>query len=465
MRPIAHQEIYRDPALLHDPLRAGAELARPLLPQFDRPDLLAGDTPGNLAGYLPGDSLGASGIERACEEALRGARGARLMHLSGEEVRENRKDPVPGQTVRLTLDIDMQAEIHKAVLDPARQLRRGQDGQDHNVGLIVMGLDGQLPVALSTPSFDLNQYDRQKLDLNRDEANLPLMNRAISAAYPPGSTVKPFVALAALTERLVSPTDTIVCQGRLNPRDHLHFACNSIHGPVQLVTAIEASCNVYFYTMGSRLGIHPLARWYRDFGFGAVTGLGLREEENGRLVDPDKDPRLAEPDVAKATATMMGIGQGPIAVTPLQMAQAYATLLRGGVIIRPRLLLDGSPVTLPAHVNVPPEHLRTIRDGMELVVSGSRGTARHVLNLHLPVAGKTGSAEAHRTVTGPDGRPTSEPGTIAWFAGYAPADKPQYVIVSVMEFGGHGGVAATPLVKETILALERHHYLPPLDIP
>ena len=186
----------------------------------------------------------------------------------------------------------------------------------------------------------------------------------------------------------------------------------------------------------------------------------------------------------------MGIGQGQISVTPLQLACAYATLLRGGDAMAPRLVVDEKRAA--AHsLDIPPEHLAAVRQGMELVVAGDHGTARKELRMRVPVAGKTGSSEdkqpafdaagepiydperpvvdAHgQAVLGPDGQPAfhqaSVKGTDAWFAGYVPANDPKFVIVAVMEFGGHGGTQATPLVKEAILALERHKYLPGLDL-
>ena len=480
LRPIAESDLY-------DFRDAAEKVAHPrtLLPHFERPDLLS-DKPGDLHGYLPGDDVGAFGIERYMEDALRGTRGVKLVDINGAETLAERQPPVPGKTVRTTLDAAMQQELTRAVLAPNSPLRIGDDQKPHNVALVVMSMDGEVLTLLSTPTFDLNTYSQDIRELAADRMNLPLLNRAISASYPPGSTVKPLVAAAALTTGVTTPTDIVVCNGHLYPNKPDAYRCETSHGPMQLVPAIEKSCNIYFYTMGIRLHADRLAQWFRGFGFGSPTGLGLREEEDGILIS-DRALARMEPDLAQIEATFMGIGQSGVSVTPLQLACAYATLLRDGVAIPPRLIAD-EPRTASRRLTIPPEHLATIRQAMRLVVTD--GTAHRFLKLRIPVAGKTGSATDHQPLFTPDGKPVydldrpvlkngqrvlgadgqpefyqqSVEGTDAWFVGCVPADDPKFIVVAIMEFGGQGGIQATPLVHEAILALERHHYLPPLDL-
>ena len=430
---------------------------------FDMPDLLASNDPGRLGGYLPGDRTGESGIERFAEDSLRGFRGARLMQLGADDP-ERHLDPVRGKDVRLTLDVKLQRDIQASLLDPTRNLLKGADGQDHLVALVVLSMQGEVLVMISLPTYDLNHFEEllPKL-IAAPKENSYLVNRAIAAAYPPGSTIKPLIATAGLSEGVITPNDTITCNGFLFPGKPTQFRCdiylehNATHGPLQLATALEKSCNIYFYTVGSRLGLERELRWLDLFGFNHNTGVELYESD-GITPDP-KD--LADPELAKTESILLGIGQGRVTATPLQMANAYATLLRGGENIKPHVLAD-APLERSRRVTISPSIVATLRDGMVRVVKSGTGKTAFA-GLKEPLGGKTGSATTGRmiTVNGEQVRGDSD----AWFVGYAPADNPQYVIAAVKEFGGHGGVAAAPLVKETVLQMEKHGYLPKLDFP
>ena len=224
--------------------------------------------------------------------------------------------------------------------------------------------------------------------------------------------------------------------------------------------AIEESCNVYFYTMGKRLGLEKLTGWYQEFGLGSPTGIGI-DESAGSLPNM---LRYTDADMAARESIQMGIGQGSLTATPMQMACAYATVLRGGVKIAPRLLMDDKSARVPQQVSIPASSLFPVRHGMDLVVAGAKGTAHKDLKLKLPIGGKTGTAQTTRTEVQPDGTQAAVDGVDAWFVGYAPADKPKFVIAALKEFGGHGGTSAVPLVKEAVLGLEREGYLPPVDL-
>lgn len=471
--------------------------------RFDRPDLLT-DQPGDLKGYLPGDTIGAIGVEAYAEKLLRGTRGVRLVRRGGEEVVEKRQEAESGQSVRMTIDMALQEDLTGRILDPDGRLMIGQDGQKHNVTLVILDIsNGDVLAAITTPTFDLNDVGSQMRGMLKDRKNAPLLNRAIAGQYPPGSTVKPMVAQAALAAGVVTPGERVTCNGHLYPRNPRAYRCSvftergSVHGPVEVMGAIECSCNIYFYTMGQRLGMDHLVQAYSAYGFGRETGLGLMEERAGRLVKPES---VRDADMARHESTMLGIGQGQIVCTPLQMAQAYATLLRGGVAIPPRVLADEKREAVQA-LTIDPRHMALVRKGMELVVSGAHGTAANRLTrvngLRTTSGGKTGSATDHTPAWTDDGQPVPDytrprrdragnpvldekgqptyyqmslEGTDAWYCGYVPADRPRYVIVAMMEFGGHGGAAAVPLFKEAVLALQRHEaepgrtYLPPVDV-
>ncbi|HVT82455.1 MAG TPA: penicillin-binding transpeptidase domain-containing protein, partial [Phycisphaerae bacterium] len=466
---------------------------------FKLPDLLTAKDDGNLGGYLAGDRIGSNGVEYTAETALHGIRGVRLLDLSeagnaASTQAQKRIEPVPGKQVRLTLDASLQSDLYNAIDDPSKSLvvrttavkdlLKGQDGNDHPAALVVMSIDGQLLSILSYPSYDPNKFDQIQGTLLRDKARTPLINRALKGEYPPGSTAKPLLSVAALSENLVTIDETINCAGHFFPNRVDIFKCDGIHGDISLIPAIEHSCDVYFYTIGQRLGINRLARWYGAYGFGSETGMELADAA-GKLPKPsDEEDRNLD------DARRLGIGQGPIAVTPLQMANAYATLLRGGVAIPPRIFA-GSPAPQKQAFQVSRTTLGAVREGMQLVVSGSGGTARSMFQgLNLRIAGKTGTAENPRPVFDANGQPVDNPsrpllnpdktprlkpdGTPAfeqlvekhddaWFVGYAPYDNPQYIVVAVMEWGGHGGTSAAPMVREAFLQLERHGYLPNLD--
>ena len=471
--------------------------------RFREPNLLADDGPGDLSGYLPGDHIGESGIERLAEPLLHGQRGERLLDLGAPDAASQpaspsrRIDPVPGQTVQLTLDAALQRDLYAALKDPAtgltsrvlnsdKSLLQGDDGKEHFAALVVMRTDGQLLALISYPSYDPNTLDANRSQLMHDTYRFPMLNRATSATYPPGSTVKPLLASAALTEHVITPTEEINCTGHFYPSRPDILRCDATHGPVALVEALTLSCNVYFYTVGQRLGVERLTQWYGNYGFGRDTGMEL-PESGGNLPQPDR----LDPEAAKSDAIQLGIGQGPLDVTPLQLANAYATLLRGGLAVAPRILA-ATPVRQTPAVSFSSQDLALIRQGMERCTTV--GTAKTVFaNFHLHVAGKTGTAQKDRLVFDDAGNPVDDPARPllnpdktprlnpdgapmfrqlvgrdlydAWFVGYAPADKPQFIVAAILESGGHGGRAAAPMVREAFLQLQAHGYLPHTDIP
>ncbi len=434
---------------------------------FRLPRLIPGklaDTPGNLQGYLPGDETGAFGVEYAAEKALRGDRGVKLVDLSGHEVMSVRRNPVPGKTIRLTLDIKLQREIQRSAADPKTGLF-DVDGVGHPAAAVVLKVRNSHVLAmLSLPSYNLNSY-HQDYDQLLKNPNLPLLNRAVASAYPPGSTVKPLLAAWALSHGVISPETTIVCHGYLFPGHPHQFRCwawrTGGHGPENVVQAIEHSCDVFFYTVGMRLGYNRLIHIFRAYGLGRYTGVGLPEETTGYL------PRKRRGELRASDRTnsiFMGIGQGPIAFTPLQMAGAYATLLRGGVWMPVTLMrgLPAPPLQRP-NVRITSAALAEVEAGMNLVVHGAGGTAR-ALQMALPVAGKTGTAQTAQ-VQVINGKKTVVKGDDGWFVGYVPAENPKYVIAAVVEMGGEGGASAALLVRQCVLALETRGYLPKVDKP
>ncbi len=426
---------------------------------FVLPRLIAGslrDTRGHLRGYLPGDSMGATGVEQAAENILRGTRGVRVVNLEGHQVKADRRKPIPGGNIRLTLDINLQRALADAMINPPAPLLE-INGQMHNAAVVVLSVKhNRVLLMLSEPSFNPNTI-HQDFALLLDDPRLPLMDRAISSAFPPGSIVKPLEASFALTEGVITPATILNCGACLFP-NHSNIFRNWTYpvapGLLGLPEAIEQSCDTYFYQVGMRLGFTRLVDGYRNYGLGAPTGVGLAEETAGYLPPANGSlSKLKRLDYA----IMMGIGQGPMAVTPLQMANAYTAMLRGGVWMQPQLIEQFHRP--PARkININKDDLNCIYHGMYLVVHGPDGTAP-ILNMPLPVEGKTGTAQTAEVIK-EHGQATLVKGDDAWFAGCVPANDPKYVIVAVVEMGGDGGRRAGPIVKKCIELMQKRGYLP-----
>lgn len=231
-------------------------------------------------------------------------------------------------------------------------------------------------------------------------------------------------------------------------------------GPLVLHQALEQSCDVYFYTVAMRLGLARLVNGLRQFNLGKLTHIGLAEEAPGFL------PHISGPMDSlhdRTNAIFMGIGQGPIAVTPLQMACAYTALLRGGEWMRPQII-QGVRRPPPRPIRIRPADLAVIKQGMWEVVHAPLGTAFN-LKMKLPIAGKTGTAQTAERLD-VNGKITVKKGDDGWFASYAPATNPRYVAVCVVEMTSKEGAgSAGPIVRQTFLDMEKRGYLPQVDVP
>lgn len=426
---------------------------------FELPHLVPGslrDTRGHLKGYLPGDSMGATGVEQAAESLLRGTRGVRLVNLDGHAVAADYRAPIPGQNVRLTLDIHLQRMLRQKLVDPATHLL-DFNGQMHNAAVVVLSVKhNRVLLMLSIPGYNLNTIHKDYPLLLKDP-RLPLMDRAMSSAFPPGSTVKPLEASFAMTEGVITPQSIINCGPYLFPGHPNVFRDDSYpygRGLTDVVAGLEESCDVFFYNVGMRLGLRRLVAGYRSYGLGSPTGIGLADETAGYLPPVDgamsKIKRLDD-------AIMMGIGQGPMAVTPLQMANGYTALLRHGLWMRPQLM-EQAHRPPPRRIPLNLDDLPFIFKGMYLVVHGPLGTA-NMVPFPLPVEGKTGTAQTAELVR-QNGKLTVVKGDDGWFIGCVPADHPKYVIAAVVEMGGYGGQVAGPIVNTCIQLMQKSGYLP-----
>ncbi len=415
--------------------------------------------PGDLKRYWPGDLVGRSGVEAACEPILRGERGVYQKGIDGSFLED--MPPTPGGDVHLTLDVAFQADVEALLDEPP------PDADIHTVlptgAAVVLDCEtGEVLVLATAPRYDVRHFLVDYPDL-LDHPGRPLMNRALAGQYPLGSVFKAVTATAALHEGTLSPETTLTCEGILD-RDHPNrFRCHIYergygHGPMQLRGAIKKSCNVFFYKAAEMMSRRPdsgrfdlssgrdaLALWAERLGLGRPTGLGLPGEAAGNL--DVRDPRN------------LAVGQGELLVTPIQVAQLYALIATDGRM-PPLKLIREWPTDRAARLGarLDPAHMDPVRDAFVAVVNEEGGSGYGRANLpDVVIAGKTGTAQS-------GGR--REPH--AWFAGFAPAERPRIAFSVILEHGGHGGAAAGPLAREIVRAAGAHGYLddaPPEPVP
>ncbi len=395
-----------------------------------------------LGDYLPEDRRGLSGAEKLCEGMLRGRRGYRRRRRTGEILEE-----VPARTgpdVHLTIDADLQRAL-------ARVFRRRPDGTEdrQRCGAVVV-IDvpsGEVLAMVSQPTYDPNEYRRRLRALTGDRVDLPLIARAFAARYPPGSTVKPLVAVAGLTSGVIHPGEEIYCRGYLLPNAPDRFRCwiwlqyHRTHGPLEVVGALEHSCNIFFYTVGRRLRLRRLHDWFAAFGFADRPGTGLPGERSGSLPDPNAPHDAGVP-------WHLAIGQGPISVTPLHVANAIATIARGGQFRTPVLVRELAGRQRRRDLKVSPETIRLVQEGMYRVVNSSSGTGRAARDYEIEICGKTGTAKT--TPRRVDGRIVRS-GDTAWFAGFAPYRNPRIAFAVMVEYSDKGGgPTCGPIARQVV---------------
>jgi penicillin-binding protein 2 len=416
--------------------------------------------------YRPGEVIGQAGIETLLQQDLRGRQGGRnlVVDVAGRILKELDEElPVPGRTVTLTLDLDLQRAAEEGFLPDVL-------GEPGKLGaLVAMDVrNGDVLAFVSEPSYDPNDFaggiDAETWEQLTTDEWRPIQNRAISGQYPPGSAYKPIVAAAALQERVIDPEERVFCPGhfRLGRRTYRCWRREG-HGLVDLRDAIKGSCDVYFYQLGLKIGIDRLAVIARGFGLGRRTGIALGQEQPGLVpTSAWKEKRIGEVWM-KGETVSASIGQGFNLVTPLQMAVAYAAIANGGKVLRPRIVLsaearDGSVTPGPAPevrgtLPVDPAHFARVVDALEAVVGEEGGTARRARIPGVRVAGKTGTAQVVRLKRTEDLEEDEVPFQFrdhAWFVGFAPVEAPELVVATLVEHGGHGGSAAAPITQRVL---------------
>ncbi len=414
-----------------------------------------------------GDEVGKRGIEKMCEELLRGRRGRLWTERvsDGQNVLED-VPAVPGRDIHLTIDIALQQDIEKLFREMTTL--PGETESRNGAAVVISVRTGEVLAMVSIPTYDLETFGDRFGGLARDQLQLPLLHRAVTACYPPGSAAKPIIALAGLTERVIDQDTIYTCRGYLhNPNA---FRCwiyshGGSHGPLNVQGAIKNSCNVFFYHVGEQLGLDRELYWFDQFGCGQLPGTGLPEEKPGSVAAGELPP-------GAGTSRLLAIGQGPFSATPLQCANVMATIARGGVFLSPIIALEGGPSQVRRDLDIPPEHVAVVHRGMYEVCNSPGGTAYTPFHTGLPlgveVCGKTGTAETapQRVDSNENGRIDSEDeivrrGDMAWFGGFAPYDDPQVAIAVVVEYvtGGGGSRYAAPIGREIIRLCRRYGYI------
>jgi penicillin-binding protein 2 len=413
---------------------------------------------------LPGFKIGRQGLERRYENKLRGGAGTRRVEVNavGREIRElpPREDASKGADLHLTLDIDLQRHVMKLLGEEA-------------AGISVIDLQsGDILALASSPSYDPNEFTRGISSANWEallkDPRAPLLNKSVTGQYPPGSTIKMIVALAALEQGIITPETEFYCNGKHRLGNHtFHCWQRRGHGKVNLMQAIAKSCDVYFYEIAEKLDIDLIADMARRFGLGTLFDLDVDGEKQGLVPDRRWKQVIQNQSWQLGETLNVAIGQGAMLATPLQLSIMTARLATGRQIT-PRIVRSEEAVLRPAFqaMDVNPFHLETIRRTMEMVMEQG-GTAHDYRRPKSApkIAGKTGTAQVRRISLAE--RQSSE-GVVdnkdlpwqsrdhALFVGFAPAEAPRVAVSVVVQHGGGGSSVAAPLGRSILdFALDR----------
>ncbi len=392
----------------------------------------------------PGYKVGKDGLEKRFETTLRGVPGARRSEVtaSGKVVRDlEMREDVPGSPIKLTVDAALQDYAARRI------------GLESAAVVVIDCKTGGILSLVSMPSFDPNSFvggiGRLQWKMLNDDDHIPLLNKAMRGLYPPGSTMKPMASLA-LQQHGVSPDERVSCPGgyRLGNR---FFRCDAVHGSVDMRTAIERSCNTYFWSMAHRVGYDAIAPVAKMLGLGQQFDLPTTAQRYGTIPDAAWKMRRYHQEWSAADSLNASIGQGYVSVSPLQLA-VMTSRIASGLNLQPSLIF-GQPKPLGSALPFTPEQLAVAHDGMFRVVNGSgTATASRLQIGDIRMAGKTGTAQVRALVSrGSVGNWKSRDHSL--FVCYAPTDKPQYAMAVVVEHGTFGARAAAPIARDVMTYL------------
>lgn len=417
-----------------------------------------------FTGYRSGDMVGKTGLERMFEQDLHGTAGQKRIEVNvkGREMRQvTVREPMPGDRLYLTIDAALQETAERALGEQAGAV----------VALDVR--NGEVLAMASRPAYDPAQFARgitvEEWKRLIEDPRHPMTNKAIRGQYPPGSTFKMLVALAALESGLVTADTTHVCDGSIKLSRSFEYRCwkDEGHGQVDLRKAIKESCDVWFYRVGLEIGIERIAGAARRLGLGRSLGFPFGRERSGLIPDRAWKKQRFGTSWYPGETVIASIGQGYVLATPLQLASMAAAIANGGQVWRPQVVkhletLSGEVVwssTPETLIDTPwnSDHLQTVRSAMEAVVSEVGGTAWRSRLEELRFAGKTGTSQVVKRKDDEDEEEDDEEEEIpyrfrdhALFVAFAPVENPTIAIAVVVEHGEHGSSAAAPIARDVL---------------
>lgn len=395
--------------------------------------------------YNPGDYVGHNGIEKTYEKLISGTKGYKYVLVDSRQrqigrFQEGKDDIVPIKGKDLVLGIEASAQRI------AEEQFKGKRG----ALVAIEPTSGEILAMVSSPDYDLNRFSyftpRSFLDSIYSNPFTPLFNRATMSIHPPGSTFKMLAAIAALDMGVIDESYTITCGGGFT--FGRFFKCHGNHGTVNVVTAIEKSCNSFFYRLIYKIGIDKWKEYATKFGFGKITGVDLTEEVPGLIPDENYYIKRYGEKWPRSIMASLGIGQGEVSVTPLQLAMYASLIANNGKTKIPHVVKGYIDINTEKLVplefkeistGVSQDALDIVKKGMYLVVNG-HGTATHIKLPDVEICGKTGTAQ------NPHGEDH------AWFVGFAPYENPKIAIAVLVENVGFGGTHAAPIAKNVIQA-------------
>jgi penicillin-binding protein 2 len=407
-----------------------------------------------FVGYRSGSLVGKTGLERLFEEQLRGKDGFRLIEVNvrGRELRQvTTQKSEPGQRLVLTLDARVQEAAEQAI------------GERAGAAVALDVRNGEVLALVSRPAYDPARFARgitaaEWRELVENPRH-PMQNRALRGQYPPGSTYKIAVALAALEAGVAAPETSVNCSGAIHLGSH-EFRCwnKKGHGAVDLHRALKESCDVWFYRVGLQLGIDRIAAMSHKLGLGQPTGFPFGNERSGLIPDRAWKKKRFGTGWYDGETVISSIGQGYVLTTPLQLAAMTMAVANGGTVWKPQVVkhvqsLQGDLVWTPrpeklSEVKLAPAHLRAVQQALEAVVNEPGGTALRSRLPEVRYAGKTGTSQVIGRKGGKQVVSTAyEHQDHALFVAYAPAANPEIAVAVVVEHGGGGGSAAAPVAK------------------
>lgn len=410
------------------------------------------------------DYLGRSGVEEAYDDILKGQNGGKIVEVDAlsDVVSEFAiESPVPGGEIHLSIDAELSEAMYNIIATSTAKA-----GFRSGAGAIMDVHTGEIIALTSYPSFDPEvMADGDDIELieeyNNDE-RLPFLNKVISGAYTPGSIVKPFVAYAALVNKIISPEKVIVSDGYIlvpnpyNPSNPSRFNDWRVQGPMTMREAIAFSSNVYFYIIGGGFGDQPgigitkLAEMYRHFGIGSETGITIAQEQKGVVPDPAWKEEVFNDDWRLGDTYFTSIGQFGFLTTPMQMLRAYGALANGGTLLTPHVIAGQQSDGVDLELNQ--EYLQIVHEGMRKTVNFNGGTARALERKDVAIAAKSGTAEVG----------VGNAYVNSWAAGFWPYEDPQYAFIMMMDKAPRSNsLGATRIMGDVVewISIHRPEYI------